>query len=562
MEIKDMTDFLRIFPRRLFLLLFFSALMLMGGPALADDALTWQRASDMLTSRTALGVATPGNGYVYAVGGYHCEGNPTPGCYLKSAEYYSLSQNTWTAVADLPQGRYFHGAAGVNGKIYVAGGRCYDGANPILCSGMVIYDPATNTWSSGPALQYPRFGPAVVGVGDEVWIIGGVEYTSFPSGNSYSNRVEIFDTKTNTLRLGTNLPEGRDTLAAASLNGKVYVAGGTNTSRSPWNEAYDFYVCNDGAWEKLANLPTRRWSHAAVGYAGRIYLFGGEEITSSDPDGSTTKSKTVIAYDPSTNAWSSVGDMLNYRIYHAAVVEQGRIFIVGGSDLSQGNWYYASAILDNTDVSARFTTTPLIQVKPTNLDFGFVLVESTKDLSLTVKNVGGGTLAGNATTAAPFSVLSGGSYSLGPDQEQVVTIRYLPTSPGTHTSTVVFTGGTGVTVPVAGETATPVIQVTPISLNFRHVPVGSTKDLSLTVKNTGTGTLAGNATTAAPFSVISGGSYSLGANQEQVVTIRYQPTSPGAPTGTVVFTGGSGATVPVTVKPLTGLSWLLLLLGN
>ena len=106
--------------------------------------------------------------------------------------------------------------------------------------------------------------------------------------------------------------------------------------------------------------------------------------------------------------------------------------------------------------------------------------------------------------------------------------------------------------------------MTPGSLNFGYVPVGSTKDLTLTVKNAGGGTLTGNATTAAPFSIVSGVNYSLGADQSQVVIIRYQPTSQGPHTGTVVFTGGDGAAVLVsgkTEKPL-GLPWLLLLLGN
>jgi hypothetical protein len=112
-----------------------------------------------------------------------------------------------------------------------------------------------------------------------------------------------------------------------------------------------------------------------------------------------------------------------------------------------------------------------------------------------------------------------------------------------------------------------VFNVTPGSLNFGTVPVGSTTDLTVTVKNTGGNTLTGNATTAAPFSIVSGGSYSLGADLSQVVTIRYQPTSPGTHTGTVVFTGGSGATVPVTGKTSTGktsagMPWLMLLLGE
>ena len=107
----------------------------------------------------------------------------------------------------------------------------------------------------------------------------------------------------------------------------------------------------------------------------------------------------------------------------------------------------------------------------------------------------------------------------------------------------------------------PVIEVTPGSLHFGHVPVGSTKDLTLLVKNTGGGILTGSATTSAPFSIASGDSYALYPGQSDVVTVRYQPTSPGPHTGTVVFTGGDGATVQVTGNP-RDLPWLLLLLGD
>ena len=68
---------------------------------------------------------------------------------------------------------------------------------------------------------------------------------------------------------------------------------------------------------------------------------------------------------------------------------------------------------------------------------------------------------------------------------------------------------------------------------------------------------------SAPFSVTSSGSYNLNADQSQVVTIRYQPTSRGTHTSTVVFTGGSGATVPVIGKTKNqGLPWMQLLLGD
>ena len=147
------------------------------------------------------------------------------------------------------------------------------------------------------------------------------------------------------------------------------------------------------------------------------------------------------------------------------------------------------------------------------------------------------------------------------------TVEFKAVTGWTTPSSVVATIGDGATATASGAyipQTIPVLQVTPGSLNFGYVPVGMTKDLTVTVKNAGGATLTGNATTAAPFSIVSDGSYDLAPDQNKVVTIRYQPTSKGQHTGRVVFTGGDGATVQVSGKTQksNGLPWLMLLLEN
>jgi hypothetical protein len=102
--------------------------------------------------------------------------------------------------------------------------------------------------------------------------------------------------------------------------------------------------------------------------------------------------------------------------------------------------------------------------------------------------------------------------------------------------------------------ANPVISVTPSSRDFFYVTVGSSADRTFTVQNTGGGTLTGTASTSAPFSVVSGGSYSLGAGASQTVTVRFSPTSAATFAGNVTLTGGGGATRPVTGKTFTALT--------
>ena len=98
----------------------------------------------------------------------------------------------------------------------------------------------------------------------------------------------------------------------------------------------------------------------------------------------------------------------------------------------------------------------------------------------------------------------------------------------------------------------PVVSVTPSSLDFGSLIVGSTLDLTLTVQNTGSGTLSGSASVAAPFSVVSGAAYSLGANESQSVTVRYSPSAAGNHAQNVSFSGGGGATVSVNGAAANG----------
>ena len=72
------------------------------------------------------------------------------------------------------------------------------------------------------------------------------------------------------------------------------------------------------------------------------------------------------------------------------------------------------------------STNAIITVSPSTLNFGSVIVGAATDLAFTVGNVGGGTLSGTATVSAPFSIVAGGTYSLGANQSQAVAVRLSP----------------------------------------------------------------------------------------------------------------------------------------
>ena len=98
--------------------------------------------------------------------------------------------------------------------------------------------------------------------------------------------------------------------------------------------------------------------------------------------------------------------------------------------------------------------TPVLSVVPTAIDFGPVGVGGAADRTLTLQNVGGGTVTGTATTAAPFSIVAGGAFSLGPLESQAVVVQFSPANAGGANGTIEITStASNMSVPVTGSGA-------------------------------------------------------------------------------------------------------------
>lgn len=116
--------------------------------------------------------------------------------------------------------------------------------------------------------------------------------------------------------------------------------------------------------------------------------------------------------------------------------------------------------------------------------------------------------------------------------------------------------------------AAPVVSVNPASHDFGTVAVGASAQLSLTVRNSGTGRLIGQATTSPPFSIATGAGYDLGPGEAQNVIVEFAPAAPQGYTGAIYFTGGEGASMvlngagAVAQQPPAAPSWLRVTAGS
>ena len=112
-----------------------------------------------------------------------------------------------------------------------------------------------------------------------------------------------------------------------------------------------------------------------------------------------------------------------------------------------------------------------------------------------------------------------------------------------------FTGTVNVTGGVPGIN----ISITPSSVNFGNVNVGSASDQTITIMNqaSSTGALTGSVDAlSAPFSIVSGGgAFNLNPGQSTSVTVRFSPTAPGpASTNLSITHNATNQTSPSSIS--------------
>jgi sugar lactone lactonase YvrE len=112
--------------------------------------------------------------------------------------------------------------------------------------------------------------------------------------------------------------------------------------------------------------------------------------------------------------------------------------------------------------------------------------------------------------------------------------------------------GLGVAVSTVNGPTPGTITVSPTSgLGFLSVAIGSTKSLTLTIKNTAkSGALIGSvAAVSLPFSVTTGGGgFSLSAGQAETVSVQFAPTTAGAVSAPLVITSNDPKNPSISVK--------------
>lgn len=295
----------------------------------------------------AASVVTP-SGAEFDIGGRDCStacgsivaiSSPTAGERHDYATLWLPASADANTIDDPMTHAYHSGTLLPDGTILLAGGT--DGSSVLRSA--EVFDPVTKNFTpTTTLLNYPRQQhSASLLPNGRVLLAGG--FTTDPSTGP-TNTAEIYYPDTRVFEKTSLMISSHSQHVAVTLpDGDVFVAGGYKGQDTVTGSAEIFYSTMS-TWASLADMTTlgalaKRALAAAVQLQdGRIMLCGGTNesgILSS-----------VIAYDPATNAWSSLASMPTQLSGHTAtLLFDGRVLVAGGND-GFGESRYNSFIYD------------------------------------------------------------------------------------------------------------------------------------------------------------------------------------------------------------------------
>ncbi|WP_239077048.1 carboxypeptidase regulatory-like domain-containing protein [Actinocatenispora rupis] len=244
------------------------------------------------------------NGTLYSAFGY------TGSADSKDLYAFDPSTGAWSklaSAADTREGNPAHGF--INGKLYAVGGW---GASGAPDTKLEIYDPASNSWSTGTAAPKAYAGAGSAVLDGKLYSVGGCTSTCGVSD------VLVYDASSDSWSQAASYPEPTAWESCGALGGKLYCAGGVNTSGK------HAYVYDPGAdsWSPVADLPIDLWGGAYTVANGKLLVSGG--VT----NGNATLTNQGLAYDPGSDSWSALPN--NTQTVYRAGGALG-FYVVGGN---------------------------------------------------------------------------------------------------------------------------------------------------------------------------------------------------------------------------------------
>lgn len=225
-------------------------------------------------------------GKLYMAGGHQgAEHTYPPESFTDTFLVYDAATNKWTELAPRPFKAHGYQIAAYGNYIYAFGGFAYSAEHKPRwksLSAIDRYDIKNNKWETIGNLKSPRSSNVAVTIDMKVYLAGGWDSTPQKENDyegTFHDTIEVFDFSTEKVQLAPyKLPHPlRRALTGIEHDGKIVLIGGLGQGASHFEliqnvTSIDPYT---GMTTELAKLPFATFAPAAEVMNGHLYVFGG-----------------------------------------------------------------------------------------------------------------------------------------------------------------------------------------------------------------------------------------------------------------------------------------------
>jgi N-acetylneuraminic acid mutarotase len=259
------------------------------------------------------------------------------GAALTALPFRSAGAETmtgWSKAADVPIATQEVYPCAHKGRLWLAGGIASGMVTPFISDRVDIYDPQTDSWSSGPKLPEARHHVTLMSLNGLLYAIGG-HYGSIPGG-VWQMRKTVWRLNEETQKWENSLflPEPQAEMVTAVLQGRIHIAGGRKMkgekdgNRSDHKDVGDHFAFDpdQNEWQVRPPLPMPRNS-AAGGVIGHYFhVAGGRDDSGNLPD--------HHVYDPKEDKWRTAAPMPQAQAGLGGAVLKDKLYVFGGEVFS------------------------------------------------------------------------------------------------------------------------------------------------------------------------------------------------------------------------------------
>nr|XP_015802069.2 kelch-like protein 33 [Nothobranchius furzeri] len=245
----------------------------------------------------------------------------------------------WKRLGEIPErSKFRHGAAVMDGMLYVAGG-CYFYAKDDIMNSAYSYDPMKERWKRLADMQESRSNFSVVVHEDHLYAIGGDKEL-----NTNTHAVEMYTPETDTWSFVQPLDQALSGYGVTSINGAIFISGGFNCKYVCLATMFLYHPERGAVY--LADMTHDRAQHCMEALQGHLYVAGGvcnfREFYADQP--------ACEVYDPVADSWASFASLPAPHVGAASAVLEDKIYVLGG--YAQDD-YSESGLVHRFDPSAQ-----------------------------------------------------------------------------------------------------------------------------------------------------------------------------------------------------------------